>query len=585
MARLSEEEINAIRAKANIVDIIGSYIPLIKKGKDYKCVCPFHDDHSPSMSISETKQIYKCFSCNNAGNVFTFVENYEHVNFLEAVKIVADKIGYHLDGSVTSNESTKFAKEYKIMELATMFYQNNLNTASGLTAKAYLAKRGLTDETIKDFKIGLSLDEATALTELLLKKGYELNTLSDLGLTNLADTKYYDAFTRRITFPISDINGHVVGFSCRIYRDDNTAKYINTKETYLYKKGNNLFNYSLAKPASKKNKALIIVEGQMDAIRVYAAGFQNVIALMGTALTKEQIALIKNLRVKVILCLDGDDPGRDATILDGDLLTNAGIKVEVIRLSDYKDPDEYILNKGAEAFQTNLNNALDFLDFKMDQQKEHYNLNNTEELASYINALIADINKETDPILKELALNKISKQYAISLDTLKIKLTNLKKTEAIAAEVFEPQKKPTTLSSLDIAACKVLSYMINDYKYIKIYQNKLGYFLNPLYRQIANEIVYFSEQNKTINEADFISYMSLKPDLYPTVLQIINLPDEEMTMENYLAYLKAIDRKRGEAEIKKLRMELATEMDMNKKIAITARIAELKKGSVNDANE
>jgi DNA primase len=585
MARLSEEEINDIRAKANIVDIIGGYIPLIKKGKDYKCVCPFHDDHSPSMSISESKQIYKCFSCNNAGNVFTFVQNYEHVSFLEAVKIVADKIGYHLNGIITSNEDTKFNTEYKIMDLAKMFYQNNLNTAKGIKAKEYLLKRGITDNTIKTFGIGLSLDEPKELADLLIKKGYDLKLLNDLGLANIAADNYYDTFTRRITFPLNNSNGHVVGFSCRIYRDDDAAKYINTKETYLYKKGDNLFNYYLAKPECKKTKQLIIVEGQMDAIRLYINGFKNVVALMGTALTKEQIALIKNLHVKVLLCLDGDSPGQEATILNGNLLTEAGITVEVLHLADYKDPDEYILNKGPTAFQTNLNNAVAFLDFKVEYQKQQYNLNNTEELATYINQVIADINKENDPILRELALNKISKQYEISVDTLKIKLTNLNKTETIAKEVFNNEEPKVSLSSIDKAACKVLYYMINDIKYIKVYQNKLGYFLNQNYRQIANEIVYFSEQNKAINEADFISYMSTKLDLYPTVMQIINLPDETLTMDNFIAYLKAIDHKRQEEEIKKLKIELTQEMDMAKKIAITARIAELKKGSVLDVNE
>src|SRR5574344_87027 len=181
MALVSNEEINDLRTKANIVDIIGSYLPLQKKGKDYKCVCPFHDDHSPSMSISEAKQIYKCFSCNAAGNVFTFVQNYENVSFIEAVKIVADKVGYHLTGTITIPKNNKYQKEYEIMNLVSLFYQNNLNTSVGLLAKEYLTKRGITEQTIKDFQIGLSLDSSDTLAHLLTNKNYSKETLENLG--------------------------------------------------------------------------------------------------------------------------------------------------------------------------------------------------------------------------------------------------------------------------------------------------------------------------------------------------------------------------------------------------------------------
>src|SRR5574344_992104 len=226
MAFISNEEINDIRSKANIVDIIGEYIPIQKKGKDYKCVCPFHDDHSPSMSISESKQIYKCFSCNAAGNVFTFVQNYENVSFLEAIKIVANKIGYHLTGTISVPTTTKYAKENEIMNLTEMFYQNNLNTKNGMEAKHYLANRGLNDDVIKEFGIGLSLDSADSLKELLTKKNYDESILEKLGLINIFNDKTYDTFTRRITFPLHDSLGNIIGFSCRIYRSEETAKYI-----------------------------------------------------------------------------------------------------------------------------------------------------------------------------------------------------------------------------------------------------------------------------------------------------------------------------------------------------------------------
>jgi DNA primase len=588
MAFISNEEINDIRAKANIVDIIGEYIPLQKKGKDYKCVCPFHDDHSPSMSVSESKQIYKCFSCNAAGNVFTFLQNYENISFLEAVKEVADKIGYHLTGTITEHVPTKYLKEHEIMNLTEMFFQNNLSTSVGINAKHYLATRGLNDDVIKQFGIGLSPIENDALANLLTKKGYEPELLENLGLINISNAKYYDAFTNRITFPINDINGNIVGFSCRIYNGEkDVAKYINTKETHLYKKGDILFNYYLAKSECKRTKTIIIVEGQMDAIRVYASGIKNVVALMGTALTKEQISLLQHLHSKVILCLDADDAGKKATILNGSLLTSAGIKVQVIRLADYKDPDEYILNKGVDAFQNNIENPIDFIDFKINTAKENINIKNTEELATYINSVIEDINKETDPILKEITLNKISQEYNLSIDVLKEKLMSIKKVEEVANEVFEKPKEPINnvkLDSLSKAIRKVLYYMMNDIKYIKIYQSNLGYFLDVTYRKIANEIVYYSEKNKEINVADFISYIEPQKELYSVVLEIINI-QEELNQDNLYEYIRFIDEKSKEEQIKKLKVELKQEMDITKKIAITERIAEIKKGSVLDERD
>ena len=232
MVMISNEEINAIRKNCNIVDIISSYVPVTLKGKDYKCVCPFHDDHSPSMSISTSKQIYKCFSCGAAGNVFTFVQNFENVSFIEAVKIVAEKIGYQINGVFKQEAVLKYQKEYDLMEFVNKYYENNINTKSGLEAKNYLHKRGLSDEDINKFRIGLSLDEPATLKNILEKKGYTIKTIEDLGLVNNVDGKFFDVFRGRIMFPLYDTEGHVIGYSARIYRGEAVAKYINTKETY-----------------------------------------------------------------------------------------------------------------------------------------------------------------------------------------------------------------------------------------------------------------------------------------------------------------------------------------------------------------
>ncbi|MBE6158664.1 MAG: DNA primase [Firmicutes bacterium] len=583
MAYVDNEELNDIRSKANIVDIISSYgIEVIKKGKDYVCVCPFHNDHSPSMSISVSRQIYKCFACGEGGNVFTFVQNYEKVSFVEAVKIVAEKIDYHLKNDISVQRVDKHKKEHDILNLATMFFQNNLNTSSGIEAKKYLKDRKIDEKIINDFQIGLALDGKDDLFKLLHSKGYSADLLESLGLVTIVNDQVYDFFKGRVVFPILDIEGNVVGFSARIYRGEkDTSKYVNTKETLIFTKGNNLFNYYKARGPSKKEKQIIIVEGQMDAIRVYSSGLENVVALGGTALTQNQINLIKRLNVKVILCLDGDSAGEKATLVNGDLLTKNDINVQVVRLSDYKDPDEYIINKGIDAFKDNISNAIDYIDFKIKAQKKEININNTEELATYINKIIVDVSNIKDPILKEVTLNKISTEYNISLDILKNKLDSLNKEEKIAKEIFVSDKKEVKkLNGIDIAIRKILFYMMNDIKYIKLYQNKIGFFEDKLYRDIANEIVYYSEKNQTINVADFISYIQTNEKLGKVVFEIIDANDSELNELEFINYIKVLNQKSSELRIKKIKEQIKLELDIDKKKKLLEEIAVIKQGSV-----
>ena len=584
MAYISDEEINEIRSKANIVDIISDYgVNLEKKGKNYSCCCPFHHEKTPSMIVSESKQIFKCFggSCLKGGNVFNFVQEFEHVSFPEAVKIVADKINYNLKGNFENIVHDKYQKEHDIINLACMFYQNNLNTSSGIDAKKYLLSRHIDDKIIKEFKIGLALDNKNDLYSLLKTKGYEPTLLESLGLVSIIGGKVYDFFNGRITFPIEDINGHTVGFSSRIYRNEkDTSKYINTKETLIYTKGNNMFNYYKAKSAAKKEKSLIIVEGQMDAIRVYSSGILNVVALMGTALTQNQIELIKRLNVKVILCLDGDKAGEGATLINGELLSKEHIQVQVVRLSDYKDPDEYIINKGVEAFKENFLNPIDFIDFKILVEGKNINQANSEELATMINKIIIDVNNIDDPILREITLNKVSKSYNIDISILKSKLDGMKKEEEVAQEVFQTPASKKKLTGLDIAIRRVLLYMMNDRRYIKLYQNKIGYFEDKLYRSLANEIVYYSEKHEIMNMADFISYISANKELNDFVLEIIDSKDSEYTEEEFNNFIMVIEQKSKEQKIKQLKEQIKKEFDLNKKKELLEKIAEIKRGSV-----
>ena len=420
MAFVSNDEINAIRAKADIISIVGSYIPLTQRGKNYFCVCPFHDDHSPSMSLSTDKQIYKCFSCGATGNVFSFVAEYENVSFIEAVSIVANKCGMELSQTTFNNNvSQVFKEEHEIMELSQKFFLNNLRTDAGKEATKYLNDRGINDDIIKEFGIGLSLDSNDSLLTLLNKKNYDTNKLVEIGLVNNVNGKTYDMFTRRITFPLWDKDGNIVGFSARIYRGEkDVSKYMNSRESKIFKKGETLYNYHNAKDVAKREKRIVVVEGFMDAIRVSLSGIKNVVALQGTAMTSDQINLLKKLRVKVILCLDNDNAGLMATVANGEELVKNGVETYVIRLSGEKDPDEYIIANGGEAFLDNVNNPLTFFEFKMNYFKQNKNLDNVEDLTEYINDVLKSLASNNDPILREVTLNKLAKEHDLSLDVL-----------------------------------------------------------------------------------------------------------------------------------------------------------------------
>lgn len=581
MAMISNEEINAIRKNCNIVDIISSYVPVTLKGKDYKCVCPFHDDHSPSMSISTSKQIYKCFSCGAAGNVFTFVQNFENVSFIEAVKIVAEKIGYQISGVFKQETVLKYQKEYDLMELVNKYYENNINTKSGLAAKDYLHKRGLSDEDINKFRIGLSLDEPDTLKNILEKKGYTTKVSEDLGLVNNIDGKFFDVFRGRIMFPLYDTEGHVIGYSARIYRGEAIAKYINTKETYLYKKGNYLYNYHLAKNEAKRSKKLIIVEGQMDAIRLYINGVKNVVALMGTALTKEQIELIKRLRCEVILGLDGDEAGKTATLKNGEILTQNNITVQVIRINLKKDPDEYVFTYGIDGYLKMINNPIDYLDFKLSTLKDDINPENTVELTNFINKVLDDLKTIKDPIYIDVSLTKLSKSTGIDKEVLKMRLNEMSSLQTITQEVFKKEEVEVVKQEnlLDKITKKMLYYMLNDRKYVLEYQEKIGYFPNKIYRSIANEIVFFIGKNYNITVADFISYISYNETLNGEVLKILD-EDEDISDEDFELVIKSYQRQKDKEDIEALKRKLATELDREHQLKILEQIKNIKKGSV-----
>lgn len=576
---VTDSEIEQIRKSANIIDIISSYIPLTQKGKNYFGVCPFHEDHSPSMSVSEEKQIYKCFSCGAAGNVFTFVSEYENVKFLEAVKIVADKCGIPFHGTITKERPKVNKEEYEIMSLALKFYQNNLQSTEGKAAKEYLKKRALDETVIKEFDLGLALGGNVSLNKLLLSKKYSTDTLIKLGLINEHDGYINDIFKYRIMFPIHDLDGNVVGFTGRIYENNDQAKYINSKESVIFKKGQILFNYHRAKSEIKRKKEVILVEGNMDAIRMYSSGIKNVLALMGTSLTKEQVSIIKSLRANIILMFDNDNAGEIATYQNGTILEEAGLNPQIVRISGPKDPDEYIIKNGAHALMENIRSPISFLDFKLKYFKKDKDLSKVDDLASYIKEIIKDLKNLPDELTRELTLKQVSEDYDVSLDLLHSELAklNVKKTNE------SPPKKLAKMkfSKYDKACQNILYFMMNDGKFVEKFKKELGYFDEKKYRSLANEIIYFYETNKNIELSSFISFISTKDYIVDDAMEIIKGNKAiDLEMNAFEEFINVAKNEMVKLEIKDLKNKIANSMDVSEELELAQKLLNLKKGCV-----
>ena len=584
MAYIEESKINEIRNSVNIVDVIKEYVPLTSKGKNFFGVCPFHEDHAPSMSVSSDKQIYRCFSCGAAGNVFTFVKDYENVSFLEAVAMVAKKAGISFDYVKSDNKlNNKYTDLFNITSDACKYYQNNLYTKDGENALNYLKKRGFSNEYIKELEFGLSAYN-NSLLNFLQKKGYTNESIEKTTLISL-ENKPHDVFVNRIMIPIHDLNGSVVGFTGREYATDNGPKYLNSKESVIFKKGTILFNYHRAKNYVRNNHELIIVEGNMDALKMYSFGVKNVIALMGTALTADHINAIKKMRCKVVLMLDNDNAGKLGMYQNGNILKKNGIDPDIVLINNAKDPDEYITNFGIEKFNNILNNRESFLNYKLEYFKTNLNLNDITDLSKYIKLVLNDLKNENDKILVEVTLKKIAKDYNLDYNNL-VSGFDMKPEKIKEKQVENLDNKNNVLNiKIDEAVANIILGMISNGKYIKLFIKQLGFLPEKWQRNIVNEIRYYYEQNKTINLADFISYLSDKIDMQNIIIDMVSkYGDLEITDELFNEYIFAEKKILLNKEIKEIKQLIKQEKDINKKLELGEKLTKLKKEVENNGS-
>ncbi len=568
--------IQEVRSKVDIVDVIGEKIPLVQKGKNFFGVCPFHDDTNPSMSVSREKQIYTCFSCHATGNVFQFLMDYEHIDFRSALEILANRVGVPLSNIKVKKQSSAYDEWYDIYRLSAKYFQNNINTSQGKKARAYLASRQLGEEVIKEFEIGLSLANSDDLTKLLTQKNYSLTTLNKIGLS--ADRR--DAFIDRIMFPLYDVAGRIVGFSGRIYEKTGANKYLNTKETPIFKKGLTLYHYHVAKEETRVQKQVIVMEGFMDVIRASTIGIRNTVALMGTAMTDDQVQLLKRLSPSILLCLDGDAPGKKATLAVGEHLMQAGIEPKVIALDHDYDPDSYILEFGKERFQSLIDQALHFSDYKIKVLKDQVNFKSDEEKANYINQVLAEAGKIEDPIRVEIMLKTLAKEFDIGYNTLEKRFQEFKEQKTLSKIQIPEKPAKKKYDKYQKAIMAILYYMLQDSFVIDQYEKEGLYFPDEKCRFLASEISYYYKKYGTIVIADFYTYLQDKTELLALFNEILAQSfEDEVSKDTIFDYFKVVRAYNLNLEMKRLQGMMEKEVDPLEQAKIAERIRKLRIGN------
>lgn len=495
-----------ILKQVDIVKVISAYQPVIKKGRDYVALCPFHDDSNPSMHISPEKQIFKCFVCGVGGDAVNYVRKRENVSYFEALRKVAEICGIS-DPRLEKKEYVKPADQKKVPLLAclkdlTTYYSYALSTSEGKAGLDYFASRQLDESMQAKYKLGYAFSDGKNTISFLQSKGHSLKTIEEVGIASVINGKYVDKNAGRVIFPICDTEGYVIGYSARRIKDTDEAKYVNTQETYLFHKSNVLYNYHIAKTKAHLEGYVYILEGFMDVFALSRIGIDSAVALMGTALTNEHIALIRKLGVPVRLCLDGDKPGQIATMKCSKLLAANGIDFSIVdNQNRTDDPDEIYIKQGPNALRAYLNNLVSRVDFALNYFTNTNPLQSIEQKKALVKEFIPillNINStlEFDSYLRKLANVTGFDSEAIRKVVLEAKNNPTYSKEEVIKS-FKPEDK--LLRRLMFAEREVLYQMMNHKEAVDFYENNLTGFYDETYRNIA---YYIIEYAKTHEEMD-----------------------------------------------------------------------------------
>lgn len=518
-----EEIIEEVRLKNNIKDVIGSYIHLHKKGSNYMGLCPFHNEKTPSFSVSDNKQMYHCFGCGVGGNVFTFIMEYENYTFIEALKFLAERAGVSLpEREYSPMEKRAMSQKTRLLEInkeAAKFYYYTLSSNQGKIGYQYLIDRGLTKETIKKFGLGYSNQSGNGLYQYLKKSGYEDQILKETGLFSFKEVNnIYDRFWNRVMFPIMDVNNRVIGFGGRVM-GKGEPKYLNSPETKVFDKSRNLYGLNLAKISRKDN--IIICEGYMDVIALYQAGFHNVVASLGTAFTERQANLLKRYTREVLLCYDSDAAGIKAALRAIPILEHAGLNVKVINLKPHKDPDDFIKVFGVDEFQNRIDNSQNAFLYEIDVLEKDFNMDDPSSKTRFFNEVAKKLLKFTEAIERNSYTETIAKKYYIGFDDLR-RLVNRygsnvvidQSNETKKNRKYEQRQKNNPTNGLLESQKILLTWLIENPTLFKSIEGIIEPkdFSLDLYKQVAEMLFDQYNTNSKLIPAKIINYFESKEE-------------------------------------------------------------------------
>lgn len=524
---LSEDIIEEVRSRNDIVDVISSYVKLQKKGSSYFGLCPFHNEKSPSFSVSGHKQMFYCFGCGEGGNVFSFIMKYENFTFPEAVKLLADRVGMELpelEYSPEEKRQTDIKNQlYDVNREAARYFHFALTTQQGTLGLNYLKKRELTDETIKNFGLGYSSQKKDELYMYMKSKGYSDELLKDTGLFIFDERGVYDRFRNRVMYPILNVHNKVIGFGGRVI-GEGEPKYLNSPETKLFDKSRNLFGLNAARTSRKSN--MIICEGYMDVISMHQAGFTQAVASLGTALTAGHAMLLKRYTNNVLICYDSDGPGTKAAIRAIGILREAGLNTKVINMKPYKDPDEFIKALGQEAFQERIDNAGNSFMFELSVLENGYDLKDPDGKTAFLNEVAKKLTDFEDEIQRNNYIDAVANKYFVSPDVMKKQVAKyagqegLVRSQPTVTERVRDKKNPEDgiLKSQRI----LLTWLVeqeNLYSRISKYISPED-FTDDLYREVATLLFEQLSEGK-VNPAKIISHFE-DEEAHATVARLFN---------------------------------------------------------------
>lgn len=510
-----DELIEEVRSRNDIVDVISGYVRLTKKGSSYFGLCPFHNEKSPSFSVSREKQMYYCFGCGAGGNVFTFIMEYENYTFVEALKMLAERAGVELPEMEYSKEAKEKAdlkvSVLEVNKLAAKYYYAQLKTDHGKLAHEYLTKRKLSEETITAFGLGYSNKYSDDLYRYLKTKGYSDEVISKAGLISIDERKgVYDKFWNRVMFPIMDVNNRVIGFGGRVMGDAK-PKYLNSPETIVFDKSRNL--YGLNRARTSRKPYFLICEGYMDVIALHQAGFTNAVASLGTALTSGHASLIKRYVNEVYLTYDSDEAGTKAALRGIPILKEAGITAKIIRMDPYKDPDEFIKNLGAEAFEERIHKARNGFMFSLEILEKDYDMNSPEGKTEFYNEAAKRLCSFEEEIERNNYIEAVAQAYHLGYENLRKLVGKMAVKSGLATPAVRPKQaagKESHREDGNITSQKVLiTWLLEDeriFTQIKKYITPKD-FTEELYTTVA-ELLYKQYEEGTLNPAKIMNHFT-----------------------------------------------------------------------------